>query len=101
MESTDAAAVEGAPAAAPSGAPEGVPPLADHLCVVIEGLGEGPGWGDATEAALGVPGVKRVFVSHPMETMYLSYDPEVTTAVAVREALVAAGLRVKPERRRA
>ena len=87
MKSTDAAALAGPP------------PLVDHLCVVIEGLGEGSGWGEATEAALGVPGVKRVFVSHPMETMYLSYDPKVTTAVAVREALVAAGLRVRPERR--
>lgn len=76
------------------------PPLVDHVCVVIEGLGEGSGWGDATEAALGVPGVRRVFVSHPMETMYLSYDPRVTTAGTVREALVAAGLRVKPEGRR-
>ena len=76
------------------------PRLVDHVCVVVEGLSEGAAWGEAVEVAFGVPGVRRVFVSHTLETMYLSYDPAVTTATAVRAALAKGGLRLVAERRR-
>ena len=74
------------------------PQLVEHLCVVVEGLGQGAAWGEAADAALGVPGVRRVFVSHPLETMYLTYDPSITTAAAVRDALSCAGLHLRTER---
>ena len=74
--------------------------LVEHVCVVVEGLSEGAAWGEAVEVAFGVPGVRRVFVSHTLETMYLSYDPAVTTAAAVRAALAEGGLRLVAERRR-
>lgn len=65
----------------------------ETLCLVVDGLGSGPEWGAAMDRARRLPGVVRVFVSPPMETMYLAYDPAVTDAAHLRAALERAGER--------
>ena len=66
-----------------------------HLTLTVDGLSGDPYGGRAVERALAsAQGALRVYVSASIETVYVAYDPRLTTPAQLIAALTRAGLPV-------
>jgi hypothetical protein len=66
-----------------------------HLTLTVEGLSADPQGRDVVERTLAAArGIHRVYVSPSIETVYVAYDPQVTSPAQVAGALARAGARV-------
>jgi copper chaperone CopZ len=66
------------------------------LTLTVEGLSADPRCCEMVERTLAAAdGVRRVYVSASIETVYVAYDPRITSPGQVAAALARAGVRAK------